>query len=258
MGLSQQKVGKLVERSQSAEETEEILLAYSFSKWSNGGNQHQVLRKLHLLTLYLRAVDLGPKLRDHYQAFAIAASLTKANTGPVIVVPVTPLGLEAWNAARRPSKSTFKRAFSRSTLDVVTGPLGTGSSENSDAELPADGAAAPPPRRPLLRTHLSSQHLPRVSGEEQGSGNGGGFARLLGGSRSRSGTMTAVLVTPGTEQAEQTRRTAGAGSGLGTGLLSAPPLYDGRDLAQYVEDTIELRAAARPYDPEQDALPGYA
>jgi len=90
MTISQEKVGKLLEQSKRPEETEEVLLAYCFrwvwslslsmrdslsetwrikssdcssqffcmlySKWTNGGNQAQVLRKLHLLTLYLRAV----------------------------------------------------------------------------------------------------------------------------------------------------------------------------------------------------------
>ncbi|GAA5886936.1 hypothetical protein JCM6882_009391 [Rhodosporidiobolus microsporus] len=264
MGLSQEKIGKLFARSGSEVETEEILMAYSFNKWTNGGNQHQVLRKLHLLTLYLRAIDLGPKMRDHYSAFALSASLVKNNATPVIVLPTTPLGLEAWNAARRPSKSVLKRAFNRSAMDVVSGGVmgGTGSSENSDAE---PDAAHHAPGRAHSRPATSQGYAPRISVEtvaedRRGGGGSGGFSGFFGGGgRSRSNTtVTAVIVAPGTEQAEQTRRNAGAGSGLGTGLLSAPPNYDNRNLPDLIAADPTLRNQARPYDPEVDVLPGYA
>ncbi|GAA5852043.1 hypothetical protein JCM8547_000139 [Rhodosporidiobolus lusitaniae] len=247
MGLSQEKVGKLFARSDSPEETEELLLAYVFSKWTSGGNAHQVQRKLHLLTLYLRAVNLGPKLKEHYSAFTIVAVLTKEQNTPVIVLPTTPLGLEAWNAARRPSQSVIKRAFlNRSTLDVRSGGLGSGSSENSDAEER---------ERPMT----SQGYAPRVSvdtvAEER---RGGGFGGFLAGRRSRSGTIvTAVVVQPGTQDAQERRRTAGAGHGLGTGLLSAPPNYNGRDLQSYIEGDPSLLAHGRARS-EVDLLPDYA
>ncbi|GAA6035507.1 hypothetical protein JCM8097_000289 [Rhodosporidiobolus ruineniae] len=260
MGLSQDKVGKLFRASTSAEETEEILMAYAFSKWQDNGSQQRVLRKLHLLTHYLRAVDLGLKLRDHYQAFAITASLARAHPeAPVIVLPSTPLGVEAWNAARRPSKSVLKRAFSRGTAVNVVSP-GTGSSENSDAELEGasgpDGTASTTPRRPPMPGRNSSS-------DSLGAGVGGGGRSFFGavGGRSRSNTtVTAVIVASGTQEGEQTRRTAGAGArdGLGTGLLSAPPNYDGRDLAEYIDSDPTLRNTARAYDPEVDMLPSYA
>ncbi|GAA5831696.1 hypothetical protein JCM11251_000797 [Rhodosporidiobolus azoricus] len=264
MGLSQEKIGKLFARSTSEVETEEILCAYSFNKWTNGGNQHQVLRKLHLLTLYLRAIDLGPKMRDHYSAFALTATLVKNTPTPVIVLPTTELGLEAWNAARRPSTSVLKRAFNRSVMDVSGGVIGggSGSNESSDAEPDAAHHAA----RPGLARGMSSRlSLPAMGGSEErrASGESGSrFGGLFGGGRSRSGTTTvqAVVVAPGTEQAEQARRTAGAGagSGLGTGLLSAPPNYDNRNLADLIAADPTLRNQARPYDPEVDVLPSYA
>ncbi|GAA6055662.1 hypothetical protein JCM3770_003400 [Rhodotorula araucariae] len=234
MGLSQRKVSELFARCESPEETEEVLQAYAFAKWTNGGNQHQVLRKLHLLTLYLRAVDMGPKLRDHYQAFAIAATLTKTNPAPVVLLPTSVIGLEAWNAARRPSKSLVKRALIRSGIDVVTPSSPAGSGNASDAELDVRG------RRSLE------------------AGGGGGFTGWLGGRRSRSGTVTAVVLAPG-ESTEQQRRVAGAGGGLlGMGLLSAPPNYDPAGLTSYVESNPSLRTSSRDCDPELELLPDYA
>ncbi|GAA5915555.1 hypothetical protein JCM8208_002428 [Rhodotorula glutinis] len=243
MGLSQQKVGHLFARCDSAEETEEVLQAYAFSKWTNGGNQKYVLRKLHLLTLYLRAINLGPKLRDHYQAFAIVATLTKTNPGPIVLLPSTVVGLEAWNAARRPSTSLVKRAFNRQPMHVVT-PASPGHSSNaSDVDLALE--------------------VDRERGAEgQGQGQGGFSGWLAGGRRSRSNTatVTAVVLAPG-ERTEQQRRAAGAGNGLlGTGLLSAPPNYDPRALAGYVEENSHLRLSTRADydDPEADSLPDYS
>ncbi|KPV72819.1 uncharacterized protein RHOBADRAFT_55498 [Rhodotorula graminis WP1] len=248
MGLSQQKVGHLFARCDSAEETEEVLQAYAFSKWTNGGNQKYVLRKLHLLTLYLRAINLGSKLRDHYQAFAIVATLTKTNDGPIVLLPSTVVGLEAWNAARRPSSSLVKRAFNRQAMHVVT-PASPGHSSNaSDVDLALE------------------VDRERGAGAGGGAGEGpqGGFSGWLaaGGRRSRSNTatVTAVVLAPG-ERTEQQRRAAGAGNGLlGTGLLSAPPNYDPRALAGYVESNPSLRLSTRADydDPEADSLPDYS
>ncbi|BGP52369.1 hypothetical protein JCM10450v2_008347 [Rhodotorula kratochvilovae] len=239
MGLSQRKVSELFARCESPEETEEVLQAYAFAKWNNGGNQHQVLRKLHLLTLYLRAVDMGPKLRDHYQAFAIAATMTKTHSAPLVLLPTSTVGLEAWNAARRPSKSLMKRAFIRSNVNLVapSSPAGSGSASDAEMDRAVNG---------------------RVSLEVPAAGGGGGFAGWLGGRRSRSGTVTAVVLAPG-ESTEQHRRAAGAGGGLlGTGLLSAPPNYDPAALTSYVESNPSLRTSTREYDPELDLLPDYA
>lgn len=274
------------------------------SKWSNGGSQPQVLRsfsflllssllrthpsphapgKLHLLTLYLRAIDLGSVLRTHYSAFAIAASLTKSHNAPIIILPSTPLGIEAWNAARRPSRSILKRAFSSNVGVVPGGVLGTGSSENSDAEL--DGV------RPGPRRTQSEPYVPVIGAD--GVVRRPGMGQRVGsffqsGNRSRSNTViTAVVVEPGTLATEESRRTAGAGTGHGTGLLSfvfsslrlppscspvsgpvqlsrltsanicsAPPNYDGRDLPGY----IAANPSHQPHSPniEVDLLPDYA
>ncbi|GJN94648.1 hypothetical protein Rhopal_007731-T1 [Rhodotorula paludigena] len=241
MGLSQEKLARLFAASPDPETTEEIVLAYCFAKWTNGGNQHQVLRKLHLLTLYLRAVQMGPKLRDHYAAFAMAATMTKTNPTPLVILPQTALGLEAWNAARRPSKSVFKRAFGNySAVNVVAATPGN-SGDASDAE-------------PTVVTAGRSRSM-SLDAPPAGSG---GFGSWLsgGGRRSRSGTVIAVVVAPG-QRTEQERLAAGAGSGLGTGLLSAPPNYDG-GLASYLESDPSLRASARAYDPDVDVLPNYS
>lgn len=194
-----------------------------------------------------------------------------------MLLPSTVVGLEAWNAARRPSSSLVKRAFNRAPMHVVT-PASPGHSSNaSDVDLALE------------------VDRERSSGEghaAQGHGQGGFGGWLGGGRRSRSGTtVTAVVLAPG-ERTEQQRRAAGAGNGLlGTGLLrcapslllclshavnlrsrergadphrklarSAPPNYDPRALAGYVEDNPNLRLSTRADydDPEADSLPDYS
>lgn len=195
-----------------------------------------------------------------------------------MLLPSTVVGLEAWNAARRPSTSLVKRAFNRAPMHVVT-PASPGHSSNaSDVDLALE------------------VDRERSSGEghaAQGHGQGGFGGWLGGGRRSRSGTtVTAVVLAPG-ERTEQQRRAAGAGNGLlGTGLLrcvsspsffplarrrpalgegevltrpcqparSAPPNYDPRALAGYVEDNPNLRLSTRADydDPEADSLPDYS
>lgn len=151
--------------------------------------------------------ELGHILRQHYQAFAIVASLTKSNSGPVVLLPVTPLGLEAWNAARRPSKSVLKRVFDggRSTRALP------GSSESSDADENPN--------------QDDSATITPTSNRNRNRSGSGGLSSLMGGRRSRSNTTTvtpAVVVNLAGERGEQTRRLAGAGAsdGLGRGLLS--------------------------------------
>ncbi|KAJ8291343.1 hypothetical protein OF846_005376 [Rhodotorula toruloides] len=228
------KVARLFAQSESPEQTEEIILAYCFSKWTNGGNQFQVLRKLHLLTLYLRAVELGPKVREHYAAFAICATLTKTNNAAVIIPPETDLGRQAWNDARRPPRSVLKRILTnRSSVGLVTFSPGMSSGEVSDADVEG------------------------VEGRDSGDSGPRGLGGLLNGRRSRSQTLvTAVVVQPGA-RTEQQRLQAGAGDGLGRGLLSAPPNYDG-GLAHYLDANPDFRHEARSYDPEVDFLPDYS
>lgn len=148
---------------------------------------------------------MGAKLRDHYQAFAIVATLTKTHTTPIVLLPSSVVGLEAWNAARRPSKSLVKRAFNRPSMNVITPGTPGGSSNASDVELDRGGGGG------------GGGGAGRTSGD---SGSGGLSGWLSGGRRSRSNTtVTAVVLAPG-ERTEQERRAAGAGSGLlGTGLL---------------------------------------
>ncbi|GAA5905666.1 uncharacterized protein JCM6883_005404 [Sporobolomyces salmoneus] len=284
MTISQEKVGKLLERSETPEATEEVLLAYCFSKWMNGGNQAQVLRKLHLLTLYLRAVDMGHVLRQHYQAFAIVASLTKQNSGPIVLLPVTPLGLEAWNAARRPSKSVLKRVFdgkSRGGSGLLSRlqSSGSGSSESSDAsEFEEDDSATITPG-----TNSTTTAATTTNGRNRS--QSGGLSSLMSGRRSRSNTVSnnstlsqTIVVNSESEVGVEARRLAGAGArdGLGRGLLSAPPNYDG-NLTSYLastpnsESSLNLLPPAPPHSPprgssdvplvlrdEVEVLPGYA
>ncbi|GAA5837220.1 hypothetical protein JCM3766R1_002165 [Sporobolomyces carnicolor] len=281
MTISQEKVAKMLESSSRPEETEEVLLAYCFSKWMNGGNQAQVLRKLHLLTLYLRAVDLGHVLRQHYQAFAIVASLTKNNSGPVVLLPTTALGLEAWNAARRPSKSVLKRVFfdassKRSSRSRAT--TTTSSESSSEVEDNNQVSNAQDDEVDDSATITPANPAPSANRNRSGSGGGGGaLASFMSGRRSRSNTTTSatIVVNPG-EQGEQTRRMAGTGArdGLGRGLLSAPPNYDG-NLTSYLasspnsESSLNVSLDFTPRQPhaeepalilrdEVEALPGYA
>ncbi|GAA5932279.1 uncharacterized protein JCM15063_001178 [Sporobolomyces koalae] len=257
MTISQDKVGKLLERSTRPEETEEVLLAYCFSKWMNGGNQAQVLRKLHLLTLFLRAVDLGYVLRNHYQAFAIVASLTKSNAGPVVLLPTTELGLEAWNAARRPSKSVLKRVFEGGKGYTRSGGLVASSNESSDAEYDqVDRGEA---------SDLDAATItPATTGRNRNRSASGGLTSLMSGRRSRSNTV-ATLVDSGA-RGEETRRVAGAGAadGLGRGLLSAPPNYDG-NLTSYLSASSSHSSLSVSHpvpivtrEEEHEALPDYA
>ncbi|POY72792.1 hypothetical protein BMF94_4201 [Rhodotorula taiwanensis] len=248
MPLSQRKVGVLFKQADSPEETEELVLAYCFAKWQTGRDQSAVLRKLHLLCLYLRAIDLGLKLREHYSAFAIAASLTKSNPMPVILVPSTALGLEAWNAARRPSKNVIKRVLTSNPHHIEILPLNPSAASSLSNLSSGDGhddgeddedqqTLRPQPQRGV------SSFL--------GGGNGGG--------RSRTNTVSAIVVAPGAS-ADAQRLQAGAGDGLGRGLLSAPPNYDG-NLARYLEADAHISDphayAIRPLDPDIDFLPDY-
>lgn len=152
--------------------------------------------------------DLGLKLREHYSAFAIAASLTKSNPMPVILVPSTALGLEAWNAARRPSKNVIKRVLTSNPHHIEILPLNPSAASSLSNLSSGDGhddgeddedqqTLRPQPQRGV------SSFL--------GGGNGGG--------RSRTNTVSAIVVAPGAS-ADAQRLQAGAGDGLGRGLLS--------------------------------------
>ena len=151
--------------------------------------------------------ELGQVLRNHYQAFAIVASLTKSNAGPVVLLPTSELGLEAWNAARRPSKSVIKRVFEggRGSNRYASG---MGSSESSDAELDLNDDSAT---------------ITPTNSNRNRSGSGG-LSSLMSGRRSRSNTVSATqtIVVDSGVRGEETRRIAGAGAGdgLGRGLLS--------------------------------------
>lgn len=90
---------------------------------------------------------------QHYAAFAVTAYAIKTSpSSPIATPPRTRIGTEAWNAARRPSRSLFKRVTSSqsSRIPACYGnarPESTaGSSENSDAE---GDASAPRPRESL-------------------------------------------------------------------------------------------------------------
>ncbi|KAK4053316.1 hypothetical protein OIO90_003928 [Microbotryomycetes sp. JL221] len=171
------------------------------NKRSNGSNTAMVLRKLHLLTLYLRAVDLGDVVRENYAAFAIVAYTIKASTTLVCqpddattmpnVTPVTSLGIEAFNMARRkPKRPLFSRSWSSTSA--------ASSTEGTESSI---------------------------------------------GSRSRASTLLSNVTTVEDvggdvdewDAQERARRVAGTGaaSGMGIGLLSAPPRYDG-GVAAYV------------------------
>ncbi|KAM0756268.1 hypothetical protein T439DRAFT_320970 [Meredithblackwellia eburnea MCA 4105] len=143
MGLSQESVAKFIKRCTTDTETEEVLAAYCFSKYVNGGNSSQVQRKLHLLTLYLRAIDLGSFIVLHYSAFAVTAYLVKncPPTGPHFPQPKTIVGCDCWNAARRPSRSIFKRATSAEKIKTFLSTTSPSSSNaNSDTEEDAGNA----------------------------------------------------------------------------------------------------------------------
>lgn len=120
---------------------------------------------------------------------------------PVILVPSTPLGLEAWNAARRPSKSVLKRVLSSKPNHIEVRPLNP-----SAASSVANLSSADEDRAPTVTP---------ADGQERR----GGLSGFLGGRRSRSNTIGAVVVAPGAS-ADAHRLQAGAGDDLGRGLLS--------------------------------------
>ncbi|ORY55164.1 hypothetical protein BCR35DRAFT_310147 [Leucosporidium creatinivorum] len=233
MGLNQEQTGKLLGRAQTTAEVEEVLTGYVTAKFNSGGNAAQVSRKLHLLTLYLRAVNLGYLLRDHYEAFTVTAYAVK--TAPptskgglpgAAAVPRTALGVEAFNAARRPSKSIFNRVYSSRSL--------SSSASSSSSNL---SSAAP-------SAYNSDAEDDDTVRPAQG--------------RSRSSTSTSLLVGDAAIEAqERLRAAAGAGGnrGLGRGLLSAPPVYDG-GVADYIASLPVAPRSGRPSF-EDEALPGY-
>ncbi|KAK4700843.1 hypothetical protein P7C70_g5397, partial [Phenoliferia sp. Uapishka_3] len=152
MGLSQESVAKLIRQGTTSLELEEVLGAYAFSKRTNGASSTQILRKLHLLTLYLRAIDMGEVVRVHYAAFAMAAFIAKTSgpNGPAVSPPRTALGVSALNAAMRPRRSLFKtrRAGSRTLGSVLYGASGSDESGgSSDADVEAGSTTGELERR---------------------------------------------------------------------------------------------------------------
>ncbi|GAA5874593.1 hypothetical protein JCM8547_002198 [Rhodosporidiobolus lusitaniae] len=108
--VKQADVAKYLRRAESADEVEEVLGAYAFSKQQKGYVGTKVHRTLYLLSLYLNAVDLGPLMRKYPIPFSTIASLALSST-PIqhVVSPTTRLGLEAWNQARRRPTNWFTR-----------------------------------------------------------------------------------------------------------------------------------------------------
>lgn len=140
--------------------------------------------------------NLAHLLRDHYEAFTVTAYAVKnapTNKGGLqgaFAIPRTSLGVEAFNAARRPSKSIFHRVYSSRSL--------YSSASSSSSNL---SSAAP-------SSYGSEAEDDDTVRPAQG--------------RSRSSTSTSLLVGDAAIEAqERLRAAAGAGgnSGLGRGLL---------------------------------------
>ncbi|KAK4048926.1 hypothetical protein OIV83_004482 [Microbotryomycetes sp. JL201] len=133
MRLNQTTTAALLKRATCELQVEEILQAYCLAKHVSGGNTPMILRKLHLLTLYLNAVNLGHIVRDNYAAFAIVAytvKVSQATTTPLAdMTPTTSLGIEAFNLVRqRRSRPAFFRSWSSSSssnsdLETSSGPV---------------------------------------------------------------------------------------------------------------------------------------
>ncbi|KAM0754197.1 hypothetical protein T439DRAFT_353924 [Meredithblackwellia eburnea MCA 4105] len=67
--FSQVSCTSYLTRAESTRETFEILEAYVYSKYAKGAHPNQILRKMHLLTCYLRAINLNIILLTHSEAF---------------------------------------------------------------------------------------------------------------------------------------------------------------------------------------------
>ncbi|GAA6017626.1 hypothetical protein JCM10207_001228 [Rhodosporidiobolus poonsookiae] len=116
-GLKQESVAKLLRRASTADEVEEVVAAYGFSKQLKGRNAVQVHRSLYLLGHYLNALGLSPLLKEHTSSFGAVASLAVSSV-PIshVVTPTTPLGVEAWNEARRRPSGWLRRGNSSESV----------------------------------------------------------------------------------------------------------------------------------------------
>ncbi|KAM0787251.1 hypothetical protein ACM66B_006487 [Microbotryomycetes sp. NB124-2] len=228
MKLNQATTAELLRRANSDAQVEEVLHAYCLAKQVNGGNVPMILRKLHLLTLYLRAVDLGHIVRDNYAAFAIVAytvkslAETSSNDSTTLlasIIPTTDLGIQAFNIvlAKQYKRSARRPAFLRSWSS-------SSNSASSDVENVT-----------TLRSRSSNVTLSSVAiptSNHNDTADQGYFVN----------------------DRERARRIAGAGAVSGTGLLSAPPQYERGGVAAYVEQYADVPAFGRS---SLEELPSY-
>ncbi|GAA6033793.1 hypothetical protein JCM8097_000343 [Rhodosporidiobolus ruineniae] len=116
--LNQKTVAKMLRRATCPEEVEAIVGAYAFCKQLRGYPPARVHRSIYLLSHYLNAVGLGPLVQRYEPEFGRISSLAVSST-PIshVVTPTTPLGLEAWNEARRRRPTGwFKRGTSSESI----------------------------------------------------------------------------------------------------------------------------------------------
>ncbi|SGY39291.1 BQ5605_C003g02194 [Microbotryum silenes-dioicae] len=296
-GLSQPVCGKLLSQAAlvSSSQVEAVLAAYCYAKWINcGGNPSTASRKLHLLTLYLRAVHL---LQKHYEAFTIIAFTLKHHPSSLLDYSLTRTcassqsdlssselnqtnsnsspSQEAWSLALKRPKSMFRRMYpvpldggggGGGYLLTVTGNgsrsrSGNGGA-NSDGQISGGANEAEGElvmngaQRPGFGRSISEGSMSGLSalGETAQDGEQG-MGRGAGFAGADEGSNEDSLE----QMRERLRLRAGRGTsqGLGRGLLSAPPMYDASVLADYIERNRHMMPTHRAPGWDEEELPGW-
>ncbi|GAA5840779.1 hypothetical protein JCM11251_001695 [Rhodosporidiobolus azoricus] len=116
--LTQVDVALLLKRAETGDDVGEVLGVYAYGKQLKGRTPAQIHRSLYLLWLYLSGDGLTDVVRQHQDRFATVRALASSPEGiSRLIYLATPLGIEAWNQARRPG--TLRRSASSDSLDSL-------------------------------------------------------------------------------------------------------------------------------------------
>ncbi|KDE03579.1 hypothetical protein MVLG_05964 [Microbotryum lychnidis-dioicae p1A1 Lamole] len=299
-GLSQPVCGKLLSQAAlvSSSQVEAVLAAYCYAKWINcGGNPSTASRKLHLLTLYLRAVDSSHLLQKHYEAFTIIAFTLKHHPSSLLDYSLTRTcassqsdlssselnqtnsnsspSQEAWSLALKRPKSMFRRMYSvplggggggGGYLLTVTGNGSRSRSGNGGAN--SDGQISGGANEAEGELVMNGAQRPGF-GRSISEGSMSGLSALgetaqdgeqgMGRGAGFAGADEGSNEDSLEQMRERLRLRAGRGTsqGLGRGLLSAPPMYDASVLADYIERNRHMMPTHRAPGWDEEELPGW-
>ncbi|SCV67175.1 BQ2448_5821 [Microbotryum intermedium] len=295
-GLLQPVCGKLLTQaaSISSSQVEAVLAAYCYAKWINcGGNPSTAARKLHLLTLYLRAIDSSHLLKMHYEAFTIIAytlknyptslldysftrtcassqsDVSQMNSIDALSCSSSSPSQEAWSLALKRPKSILRRMYA-----VPLGGHGGGGEYLAAARECASASAS-------ASSDVHGGGGSEVQVEQLLNGLRIGFRRSVS-----EGTMSGLVTVGEGQEAEEgvgtrlesggeeglnvgrleqmrerlrlrLRAVRGTLQGLGRGLFSAPPMYDASVLADYIERHSHMMPTHRAPGWDEEELPGW-